>query len=240
VLARSLFKTAVVGFLAIPCPAVLLAQSVETLVGDYNTGVGLSGDVLQLKADGTFTFTHLTDVGDSSTAGRFQLDGSLLRLQAEVDSDQSFLRTPQELLVVPWGRRTYLLRTTQRIDFCNWINMGLEPRQSEWMSLFLLREGDYRTVVTGPPELPSDWRSCILKAPLRAKVIAVKNRTVTISAGGQSGVFMGMELEALDAKGLYLCSVTVTELGPETSQASATADCGPMAVGYLVRSQSDP
>lgn len=112
-----------------------------------------------------------------------------------------------EFTPVSWGFRRYLIPTDDLVGFCNDINEGREPRNRSHGS-YLLRRGDEKKPVTGSPKVPAEYKQYLLAKPIEATIIAVgpyttrpsvvdwkfKDTPVTIDAGKQQGLRVGMEL----------------------------------------------
>lgn len=112
-----------------------------------------------------------------------------------------------ELIPVSWGGRHYLIPADDLVGFCNCVNEGLEPRNDSH-GLYLLRREDEKKPVTGLPIVPAEFEPCLLAKPIEATIIAVgrhmtrpslgdwkfKDTPVTIDAGKQQGLRLGMEL----------------------------------------------
>ena len=112
-----------------------------------------------------------------------------------------------ELIPVSWGSRHYLIPADDFIGFCNCVNEGQEPRNDSH-GFYLLRRKDEKKPVTGFPKVPAAYEPYLLAKPIEATIIAVgqyttrpslghwkfKDTPVTISAGKQQGLRVGMEL----------------------------------------------
>jgi hypothetical protein len=112
-----------------------------------------------------------------------------------------------EFIPVSWGHRRYLIPADDFIGFCNNINEGSEPRNDSH-GFYFLRRGDEKKPVTGFPKVPTEYEQYLLAKPIEATIIAVgpyttrpsvvdwqfKDTPVTIDAGRQQGLRVGMEL----------------------------------------------
>jgi hypothetical protein len=98
------------------------------------------------------------------------------------------------LVVVKWGRRRYLVASEQFKAFCNAVNLGNEPRNSE-LGDFALGEGQHVIAVTGRPGVPERWSQYLLKAPVTGKVIELlPNSKAKVNVGRKEGLREGMAL----------------------------------------------
>src|SRR5262249_12947196 len=88
----------------------------------------------------------------------------------------------------------YLVAREQGIAFCNAVNLGEEPRHSEYGD-FALGEGQEAMAVTGLPEVPEPWSHYLLKAPVRGKVTELlPDLKAKVNVGRKQGLRAGMEL----------------------------------------------
>ena len=98
------------------------------------------------------------------------------------------------LVRVKWGNRQYLVARGQGIAFCNAVNLGEEPRNSNY-GAFALGEGHEVMPVTGKPEVPEQWSGYLLKAAVRGKVTELlPDFKAKVNVGGKQGLRAGMEL----------------------------------------------
>lgn len=122
---------------------------------------------------------------------------------------------------VKWGERRYLIVPSEMKRFCNAINKGEEPRATG-NGYFLLRRDKGEQPPTTRPELPREFASMVLDAPLHGKVVEVKRSVVeprngepcrvtivALDIGSKNGAWEGMELFLGDS--IYGNSMTVTK-----------------------------
>lgn len=142
---------------------------------------------------------------------------------------------PSEFFIVNWGPRHYLIPADEMIDFCNFVNNGMEPR-SDIHGMFLLRKGDEKLSVTGLPTLPKEYRDYLLTAPVEADIIEVndtksdfdaddfgsKDTVVTLNKGTNDKLRVGMELRVIKPEDLFSTSVKITEVAADHSKALLT------------------
>ncbi len=161
---------------------------------------------------------------------------------------EGFRGIAPEFVVIPWGPRVYLVPADDVIGFCNDVNTGAEPR-TDIHGEYLLREGDERTKVSGDPELPVEYRDCLLRRPVETAVLEVgtfalrpsvsdwnfRDTPLTLAAGSEQGLRLGMQLYVTDPPGL-VAWVTITRAEATRSEAlmvQEEGDPGPM-VGWRV------
>ena len=129
-----------------------------------------------------------------SDLGRASFEGGRVVLVPDPAFDSG--RAGFDLIPVPWGERTYLLQADRVIDFCNRVNSGREasdPSRAEWIRC---RAGG----VASKPELPAEFRSLVLEAPIEGRVLEKLPRkgenypAVVLDVGRIQGVFEGMKL----------------------------------------------
>ncbi|ODT98705.1 MAG: hypothetical protein ABS79_05450 [Planctomycetes bacterium SCN 63-9] len=141
-----------------------------------------------------------TDLSDEEDEGR-----DLIRLSADLRSfivDLSEMASEfrsrsrtSEFIPVRWGKRLYLVPEGEGSSFCNRINLGLESRFPAYS--FYLREGKGEQEIRAFPEIPRQWRSMLLKTPIRGKIIDVMaGGRARIDLGTEHGVWVGMNLES--------------------------------------------
>jgi hypothetical protein len=118
------------------------------------------------------------------------------------------------LVRVKWGNRQYLVPREQGIAFCNAVNLGEEPRDSDHGD-FALGEGQEVMPVTGRPEVPEQWSGYLLKAPVRGEVTELlPDFKAKVNVGGKQGLRAGMELVPTEQylfSDMEIVSVTVGE-----------------------------
>ncbi len=135
-------------------------RSTGSLVGDYYFGDGLgSNSLLQLAPNGTFRFSWAPDddlpvhFWGTYLAGE---NGVIFTPAARLVS-QRF--TPSDFSLdlpfhpIKWGRRLYLLPVAQLADFCNAVNLGLEPRRGAY-GMYYPRDPEWDVPADGPPPVP--------------------------------------------------------------------------------------
>jgi hypothetical protein len=158
-------------------------ETLERLAGLYFFGDGFVGRTLMLHANGRFSFSwEADDGGYHRDEGTAEIVGGLVSLHSEKsDTNRPGGLPHPKLLPVRWGKRVYLVPDGQVLDFCNAVNLGLEPREG-WHGRFYLRmvwtekvraglEEPRLDTAAGLPALPTRWGSYLLKRPLQGKVI---------------------------------------------------------------------
>jgi hypothetical protein len=107
------------------------------------------------------------------------------------------------LVPVKWGKRQYLVPQEQGIAFCNAVNLGGEPRGSDYGG-FPLGEGQEKLTVTGLPKVPEAWSQYLLKASVLGEVTELlPDFKAKVNVGRNQGLRPGMELVPIK---LYLFS----------------------------------
>jgi hypothetical protein len=115
------------------------------------------------------------------------------------------------LIPVRWGQRQYLVGSEQFIAFCNAVNLGDEPRDSEWGD-FYLGEGQEDIRVTGQPEVPARWSPYLLKEPVQGEVIELAGDSkAKVNLGRKHGLRVGMKLVPIDVESVGMEVVSVDE-----------------------------
>jgi hypothetical protein len=154
---------------------------------------------------------------------------TLIRCEPEED-ENGRTAAPAELVVVPWGERTYLLRPDELTSFYNAVNAGDEPREGSFGS-FLLREDDWKKKAEGVPDIPLELRPWLRSEPLKARIAAVgktrgsgrewevRQTAIRIDVGRHDGVFVGMEFNVAEPGDHILSTVRVVQVGERQSLA---------------------
>jgi hypothetical protein len=166
------------------------------LAGSYSLGDRLGfNKTLKILADGRFSSRASGCLGDygRSLGHAKQADGLLVLSFSKGPEGEPSGRST-EFLPILWGGRAYLISKGEILDFCNAVNQGSEPRDDAY-GLIYLRADDWKKKVAGLPELPSEWQSYLLKAPVSGKVVEVlPDGGARISLGSKDGIRQGMEL----------------------------------------------
>ncbi|HET6889839.1 MAG TPA: hypothetical protein VFH31_01955 [Pyrinomonadaceae bacterium] len=148
-----------------------------------------------------FRTTKITTRGHEENAKEIDLRKRKARKEI-LDTDEPFEPTEDELRVIRWGKRIYVMDANQFEAFIDGINLGFEPRQvggyRPLYGIILLREGDELKQVSGQPSLPAQFLSMLLPEPVTATVMRVEkinNATIaTVDRGKRDGFRKGMTL----------------------------------------------
>ncbi len=208
---------------------------ISELIGSYTYSGSFAGSTITIEPEGKF---HI-DSGDCTQeyfeAGTYEFKGGVIsfattkhtvKSHGQSDEEARDLLDPKvyremykeelpadyrkdELVPVKWGERLYLMHKESLIEFCNAINLGLEPRRdlgAEWyLGSFYLREGDEKRSASGPPSLPTDSISQLLKRPVEAHVQAIlqdnDTQLAVINKGTEVGLRPGMRFVINDEHG---------------------------------------
>lgn len=180
------------------------------------------GVSLAIAPKGGFVFERKgeTRVFDRNLGSVSLRDEALHLLCVYPNRRDAFHGISPELISVTWGKRRYLVAADAMIDFCNSVNLGLEPRR-ELSGAHLLRAGDEAKAVAGLPVLPGKFAGYLLAAPVETEVLSVTSEklrasdgakySVVLKAGANKGLFVGMELRGKTETGvvrLKLSTVT--------------------------------
>jgi hypothetical protein len=193
-------------------------------VGEYYYGDGMGVNVmLRIAPTSIFEFRWLgcTGVRDRNW-GEIVERGGLLELEFRgPDRREEIYGFDSAFVPVKWGQRRYLIVPKEITRFCNAINSGDEPRRAGHGKFLLCRDLDEKPP-TGKPELPREFASMLLDAPLRASVVAVKESRLTtrnsaewresvvaLDIGSKDGAWEGMELFLVDRPIFW--GVTITK-----------------------------
>ncbi len=141
-----------------------IAKELKTLgdhewAGDYYCGDGLGVNVTFIASPKTGYVFECRGCGGlyDRNYGSAKHDSDRIQLEFTFANHQhSFPGIASEFLPVRWGDRHYLIPTNKVVGFCNDVNDGSEPRTDVHGS-FLLRRGDEKKRVKGPPPLPAKY-----------------------------------------------------------------------------------
>lgn len=201
--------------------------------------------------------------------GSIQEKGGSVTLSYELanggGSDTTF---SDDLNVIRWGKRRYLVASADLINFCNKVNSKSEPRDEADGSV-LLKRGDWKHRVTGLPQVPTKYRSYLLKTPIDGKITSVtlpepteddeesfwREIPATLNVGEKDGVLPGMKFHVTessdDLHGVFMY-VTIEGVEEHSSKAiiaqhSCDGEEPPPEVGWTVstlpssrRDEGDP
>ncbi len=171
--------------------------------GVYTSGDGYSSAYLAVSPGAGYVFTFDGCMGlYGRNHGAVASTPSGLELLPVLSSDDAGMAPPSELLHVTWGQRSYLVYPEDVVHFCNGVNAG---GGNAHVGGALLRKGDERWRARGKPMANGSPLPCLLEAPIRARIVAVRlastqpteNGTerffeLTVNAGQAEGAFPGM------------------------------------------------
>jgi hypothetical protein len=186
--------------------------------GVYHGPGAMSPTSLYLAPSGRYCVVTFWDAGGSETGycGRLSLRGGVFRenLWSRMRNGDRYDGPPY--IRISWGERRYLIPEKRILEFINHVNGTSEPRHGGGFLTggagFLL-SGGLDILVTGAPEVPSQYRPFLLMKPLMTAAVEISSRTNIITrydrfededcgaearfgAGASSGIFIGMALHA--------------------------------------------
>jgi hypothetical protein len=198
------------------------------LIGTYTHGGRYASSAIAIEPDGRYhtnssdctqeyyeagTYSFKTDVicfvitkrtvkshGETDDQAKNLLDPKVYREMYHEELTAEARK--EELIPVKWGERLYLMPKEYLIEFCNAINLGLEPRKSLGTDWYLgssyLRNGDENKKVSGPPSLSSDLIDLLLEKPVEGEIINIEREGETkvaiINRGSEAGLKPGMRM----------------------------------------------
>lgn len=144
--------------------------------GSYYYGNGLGVSVsLAVEPSLGFSRSNFGCLGlyelESGTA-EWEGDRILLRPPARSSGHAKQTELLSELSQVRWGRRHYLIESSDLRVFCNAVNAGSEPRP-RWHGHFFLKKGDEKLVVAGLPQVPAAFRKYLIAKPIGARITRI-------------------------------------------------------------------
>jgi hypothetical protein len=129
-----------------------------------------------------------------------------------------------DLLVVRWCDRHYLVPAPQILEFCSAIKAGVDPNDWEAGLYCLIREGDLKKPALGPPDLPKGYEKYWKMAAIVGNVTKFKiekkdevnlnfRASLTMDVGKADGVLpeMNFKLVGNDKHHRYIFVKTVRE-----------------------------
>ena len=225
------------------------AQQKNDLVGSYLYRFEWGGEELTLKSNGSFISHSSNCTSVFTSAGPYTVTNNILSLTTTkmsvrsydekkghdltkrkvrkqiLDTDEPFKSDTEELQIVRWGERIYLMHLRQFGGFVAAINLGFEPREVDGYRAFygevFLRVGDENRPVYGPPHMPVEFLNQLLSAPITATVINVESaglRTIaTIDRGSDDGLRKDMPLVTADSESFYYEQHWIISVEPHTA-----------------------
>jgi hypothetical protein len=204
--------------------------TLKDLAGVYIFSSGFVGASFSLKDDGKYEYRTFSDCCDpvwkqvgtytikenvvhfkiiQYTLNEYNLFDPKERKEAlvklyhkkEEDIKDEKIETKNEMHIVRWGERLYLLNYKDLYKFAAAVNLGIEPRNEiihrDFLSTqFYLKIGDEKKNGSGKPNLPLEWLPYILNSPLTAKITKVegekREKKYTINKGSKDGLKVGM------------------------------------------------
>ncbi|MBN2031238.1 hypothetical protein JW824_13470 [bacterium] len=138
-------------------------QEPDCWAGSYYMGDGLGSDAyLDIALKSGFAFEEHGCLGlyDRNYGKvKFENDGRLKLIFALPNEN---VMISNELIIVKWGKRTYLIPPDRIPKFCEAIKNKMEPRYG-MRGLFFLREGDNGIEVDGRPDLPIEYLDLLVE-----------------------------------------------------------------------------
>ena len=191
------------------------------VVGNYVR----QGKCLQLKGDGRYTEIMVGSVCSFATDGTYTVCGQKLFLRwGSVGIKSSYRET--QYIIVPWGRRLYIVEYNGLLRFCNsivngyrWKNFSYsEPRESIYGYTYI-RKGDEKIPVTGNPKLPVTWKGHLLRRFIRGKIVRVNQggQVAIANIGHRDGLRNGDRLMVISSSGVVRNEVDVVSAKRSTS-----------------------
>lgn len=200
---------------------------------------GFGGKNIFLTPSGRYCINHTFDFGSGgySACGRMSLAGDRFVSSSGAAWETQAPEGPP-FMIVPWGKRRYLVPERQMLDFVNDVNNGKEPRETRRLGSFVahLRSGDEAFVVEGPPSLPAEYERLLRPTPISTRVtraglprglllasfyslrrgVAFPTiTTVILGAGMDSGVFKEMRLEGPEGTAAQVMEVWTSSCAAE-------------------------
>lgn len=209
-------------FLTLGLALSVNAQENQELVGSYVFRFEWGGTEIKLKPNGTFISYSSSCTQVITSSGPYSVTNNALSLTTTkmwvrsfsdnkeqdvtkrkarkkyLDTDEPFKPETQELQIVRWGQRIYLMDQHGFGKFIEAINLGFEPREVEgyraYYGAFYLRVGDENKAIEGRPLLPKEFLDKLLSAPVIATIVQIEGGVATIDHGSEHGLLEKMFL----------------------------------------------
>lgn len=195
-----------------------IREEIKTLgkhpwAGEYYAGDGLGMNItlcLAPKAGHVFEWHGCLGLYDRDYGAVGWSEGRL-RLSLTFTRNRKSLPIAEEMSLVPWGDREYLIPVGEIVEFCNSVNDGAEPRTTR-RGLHLLRVGDEAKAVEGFPAVPEAFKPYLLTRPIDAKItgvvgmterpskekVKVRDVSIILNRGKSDGLLVGMGLHVIE------------------------------------------
>jgi hypothetical protein len=194
---------------------------IDPLVGEYYLGDGLGSNcLLKLASNGSIVFSWTPDAGDPVFfKGNFKMIDNKLTFTDIIKnirerSSPSTFKLDLRYHPIRWEHRLYLIPDVEIVDFCNAVNLGLEPRSTP-NGEFYLRVPAWDKEVQGLPVVPETARARLLKQPVEGVITSRIDDAAEINLGSRQGIWEGMKLSMDDPDGQRI--VTVRAVGADRS-----------------------
>jgi hypothetical protein len=206
----------------------------QDLIATYTHSGGYAGSSITIEPEGRYHINSSDCTQEHYEAGTYTFKAGVIsfvttkrtvKSHGESDDQAKDLLDPKvykeiyhedppandkkdELVPVKWDERLYLMPKDSFIEFCNAINLGLEPRKelgSDWyLGSFYLRDGDEKKSVTGYPAFSKDLIDLLLGKPVEATVINIEfdgdRQVAVIDKGSDAGLKPGMRLVLTESR----------------------------------------
>ncbi|HWP52961.1 MAG TPA: hypothetical protein VN476_02450 [Pyrinomonadaceae bacterium] len=201
---------------------------VNDLIGTYTHSGRFAGSSITIEPEGKFHINSGDCTQEYYEAGTYTYQGGVISFvktkstvkgNGESDEEAKDLLNPKvfeeiyreapransfndELVPIKWAERLYLIRKDSLDEFCNAINLGLEPRQrpgSDWyLGSFYLRQGDESKPATGRPSIANNLAALLLEKPVESTIKSIlredDSEIAVIDKGSEVGLKAGMRL----------------------------------------------
>lgn len=214
------------------------------LEGDFLKNRTWEGDILNIGG-GEFKFRFWSCMQDHQCSGKLAYKNNEIVLTPNDGHSSKGLAATTTcpfdkgaviLLPVRWDERLYLIEKDRLLEFCNEINLGLEPRMKHLGFYFYMRRGDHEKRARGAPELSVEWGEYVLQKPIKCKVIRQREHVITVDATTRDGLRKGMTLVSVCNSGTHpgwTNRMEVVSVGDSASLIEVRAGCWPK-VGEFV------
>jgi hypothetical protein len=204
-----------------------VTTSQDSIAGKYSIGTEYSGSTITIDSSNSFQIDSSDCTTEYREAGKYLYSSGLLIFTPLIRTTKSHGATedhdvfspegfrevynedppkdfnkPYSYVVVKWAERRYLISVDSIIQFCNAVNLGIEPRSeisvgADYFGSFYLREGDEPKPVSGRPEIPKASSSYLLDTPVETRVTRIEGEGVSKVAFVDKGTKDGLKVEMI-------------------------------------------
>jgi hypothetical protein len=225
----------------------------KDLFATYSSGHRFGGGSITLNENGTYNDASGDCTNEYNQSGEYVFEAGVLNFTISkyttnshdglkiIDllnplQRQSFFHDTDKIeknfkmVPIKWDDRIYLIYSGNVNEFCNAVNLGIEPRKTlssePYIGAFYLRDGDETKPVTGFPKVSDELISFFLNKPVDATITKVdldsKIKTAFINKGNNNKLKVGMRLVINNQEPSPWSGAVIIEVFKSTAKISIT------------------